>query len=130
MSTSIEVEIKMQGFWEIFGSAPFVAIAWFCTVISCIYAFIQRNNVSNIKQEFNELNVVHNALKIKNNTLQQKNESLEISNNELKIQNTTLEQKIITTEQNDIHDNYQEVHQHGQNNFNQGVIKGDFIFNK
>ncbi|WP_109407374.1 hypothetical protein [Proteus genomosp. 4] len=113
----------MQGFWEIFGSAPFVAIAWICTVASCIYAFVQKNNVSNIKQKFNDLI-------IQNNTLQQKNESLEISNSELKIQNTTLEQKIITTEQNDVHDNYQKVHQHGQNNFNQGVIKGDFIYNK
>ncbi|MBQ5158826.1 hypothetical protein FDK30_24990 [Citrobacter freundii] len=53
---------------------------------------------------------------------------LEISNNDLKIQNTILQQKIINIEKNDIHDNYQEVHQHGQNNFNQGVIKGDFIY--
>ncbi|WP_109393080.1 hypothetical protein [Proteus terrae] len=120
----------MQGFWEVFGSAPFVAIAWICTVVSCIYAFTQRNNVSNIKQKLNKLNVIHNNLMIKNDTLQQKNLSLEISNNELKIQNTNLEQKITTIEQNDIHDNYQEVHQHGQNNFNQGVIKGDFIYNK
>lgn len=72
--------------------------------------------MSKIKQEFN-------VLSIQNNTLQQKNESLKISNNELKIQNTSLEQ-------NDIHDNYQEVQQHGQNNFNQGVIKGNFIYNK
>ncbi|UNH41543.1 hypothetical protein MNY66_10840 [Moellerella wisconsensis] len=120
----------MQGFWEIFGSAPFIAIAWLCTVISCIYAFIQKNNVSNIKQKFNDLNVIHNTVMIQNSTLQQKNVALEVSNNELKIQNTNLEQKIIKIEQNDIHDNYQEVHQHGQSNFNQGVIKGDFIYNK
>ncbi|BET96575.1 hypothetical protein Xvie_03772 [Xenorhabdus vietnamensis] len=99
----------MQEFWEIFGSAPFVAIAWVCTVVSCIYAFVQKSNVTKIKQKFNDLNITHN---------------------ELKIQNTNLEQKIIEIEKNDFHDNYQEVHQHGQNNFNQGVIKGDFIYNK
>ena len=120
----------MQEFWEIFGSAPFVAIAWVCTVVSCIYAFVQKNNVTKIKHKFNDLNITHNDLKVQNNTLQQNNASLEISNNELKIQNTSLEQKIIKFEQNDIHDNYQEVHQHGKNNFNQGVIKGDFIYNK
>ncbi|MCT4702091.1 hypothetical protein MUA02_10495 [Enterobacteriaceae bacterium H20N1] len=120
----------MQEFWEIFGSAHFVAIAWACTVVSCIYAFVQKNNVTNIKHKFNDLNITHNDLKVQNNTLQQNNASLEISNNELKIQNTSLEQKIIKFEQNDIHDNYQEVHQHGKNNFNQGVIKGDFIYNK
>ena len=120
----------MQDFWEIFGSAPFVAITWICTVVSCIYAFVQKSNVTRIKQKFNDLNITHNDLKVQNNNFKQKNESLEISNNELKIQNTNLEQKIIKIEQNDIHDNYQEVHQHGQNNFNQGVIKGDFIYNK
>ncbi|EHR8951976.1 hypothetical protein AB4P62_14830 [Escherichia coli] len=120
----------MQEFWGIFGSAPFVAIAWICTVISCIYAFIQKSNVTKIKQQFNDLNITYNGLKVQNNAIKQKNEYLEITNNELKIQISSLEQKIIQIEQNDIHDNYQEVHQYGQHNFNQGVIKGDFIYNK
>lgn len=120
----------MQQFLGIFGSEPFVAIAWICTVVSCVYAFVQKSNMTKIQQNFNELSITHNALKVQNTTLQQEYESLEISNNELKIQNTNLEQKITNIEKNDIHDNYQEVHQHGQQNFNQGVIKGDFIYNK
>jgi hypothetical protein len=120
----------MKEFWDIFGSPPFVAIAWVCTVASCIYAFVQQSNVTKIKQKFNALNITHNELEVKNNTLQQKNESLEISNNDLKIKNINLEQKIIEIEKNDIHHNNQEVHQHGQNNFNQGVIKGDFNYTK
>ncbi|WP_154914444.1 hypothetical protein [Klebsiella michiganensis] len=118
----------MQEFWIIFGSEPFVAIAWICTVVSCIYAFIQKNNVTKIEQKFSDLNITHSELTLQIDTLKQRNETLEISNNDLKIQNTILQQKIVNIEKNDIHDNYQEVHQHGQNNFNQGVIKGDFIY--
>ena len=120
----------MQEFWKLFGSEPFVAIAWICTVASCIYAFVQKSNVTKIEQKFRALHITHSDLKFQNNTLKQKVETLEISNNELNVQNTILQQKIINTEKNDIHDNYQEVHQHGKNNFNQGVIKGDFIYNK
>lgn len=118
----------MQEFWKIFGSEPFVAIAWICTVVSCIYAFIQKNNVTKIRQKFSDLNITHSELTLQIDTLKQRNETLEISNNDLKIQNTILQQRIVNIEKNDIHDNYQEVHQHGQNNFNQGVIKGDFIY--
>lgn len=92
----------MQEIWGIFGSPPFVAIAWICTVVSCIYAFVQKSNVTKIKLKFESLQV----------------------------QNMSLEQKIVEIEKNDIHDNYQEVHQNGENNFNQGVIKGDFVYNK
>lgn len=113
----------MQEFLNIFGSAPFVAIAWLCTVVSCIYAFFQKSNVTKIKHKFNVLNITYN-------NILQKNESLAISNKELSIQNTNLEQKIIEIEKNNIHDNNQEVHQHGHTNFNQGVIKGDFIYKK
>lgn len=99
----------MQEILGIFGSPPFVAIAWICTVVSCIYAFVQKNNVIKITQKFDNLSINHN---------------------DLKVENTTLEQKIVEIEKNDIHDNYQEVHQNGQTNFNQGVIKGDFVYNK
>ncbi|MEZ8141817.1 hypothetical protein [Enterovibrio sp. FF113] len=115
---------------EIFATPLFVAIAWICTVVGCLYAFAQKNNVTKITQKFDKLNISHNKLKVENNTLQQKFESLEISYNSLQVQNTSLEQKIVEIEKNDIHDNYQEVHQNGQTNFNQGVIKGDFVYNK
>ncbi|MCF9079100.1 hypothetical protein J7937_17190 [Vibrio parahaemolyticus] len=120
----------MEEFWRLFSSPVFVAIAWVCTVVSCIYAFIQKSNVAKITQKFDDLNISHNALKVENSTLQQKFESLEVSYNTLQVKNTSLEQKIVEIEKNDIRDNYQEVHQNGQNNFNQGVIKGDFIYNK
>ena len=113
----------MEEFLHIFTKPTFVTIAWFCTVISCIYAFIQKSNLTKITQKFD-------ILRVENNNLQQKFESLEISHNALQIQNTNLEQKIVKIEKNDIHDNYQEVHQNGQNNFNQGVIKGDFNYTK
>ena len=115
---------------KVFESTTFVAIAWVCTVVSCVYAFVQKSNLSKIAQRFDDLNITYNDLKVHNNTLQQKFESLEVSYSALQIQNTTLEQKIIDIEKNDIHDNYQEVHQNGQTNFNQGVIKGDFVYNK
>lgn len=120
----------MQEFWEIYKSDPAVAIAWFCTVVSCVYAFVQKSNVTKITQKFDNLNITHNDLKVQNNNLQQKFESLEVSYSAILVQNTSLEQKIVEIEKNDIHDNYQEVHQNGQNNFNQGVIKGDFIYIK
>ncbi|HGH5996675.1 TPA: hypothetical protein ACJI8Q_001779 [Morganella morganii] len=120
----------MQELLKIFGSPPFVAIAWLCTVASCIYAFFQKANVTKIKQKFDNLEITYNDLKIQNSTLQQNYESLQFTNNELKIKNNNLEQKIITIEKSDIQDNSQEVHQHGQNNFNQGVIKGDFVYKK
>ncbi|MDE1234178.1 hypothetical protein [Vibrio aestuarianus] len=115
---------------EIFATPLFVAIAWICTVVSCVYAFVQKSNVTKITQKFDDLNFTNNDLKIQNSTLQQKFESLEVSYSALQIQNTSLEQKIIDIEKNDIHDNYQEVNQNGQTNFNQGVIKGDFVYNK
>lgn len=99
----------MQDIFKIFGTDLAVAISWICTVVSCIYAFVQKSNAIKITNKF---------------------ESLEVLYNTLQIQNTSLEQKIIEIEKNDIHDNYQEVHQNGENNFNQGVIKGDFIYNK
>ena len=120
----------MQEIWEVFGTPLFVAIAWVCTVVSCVYAFVQKSNVTKITQKFDNLIITHNDLEVKNNTLQQKFESLEVSYSALQVLNTSLEQKIIEIENNDIHDNYQEVHQNGQNNFNQGVIKGDFNYNK
>ncbi|WP_236797255.1 hypothetical protein [Aliivibrio fischeri] len=86
--------------------------------------------MTKITQKFDNLSINHNDLKVENSTLQQKFESLEVSYNTLQVQNTSLEQKIVEIEKNDIHDNYQEVHQNGQNNFNQGVIKGDFVYNK
>ncbi|MEZ8358809.1 hypothetical protein AB6C40_00795 [Vibrio splendidus] len=94
---------------DIFATPLFVAIAWICTVVSCVYAFVQKSNVTKITQKFDNLSINHK---------------------ELKVENTTLEQKIVEIEKNDIHDNYQEVHQNGQTNFNQGVIKGDFVYNK
>lgn len=115
---------------EIFATPLFVAIAWICTVVSCVYAFVQKSNVTKITQKFDNLSINHKELKVENSTLQQKFESLEVSYNALQVQNTTLEQKIVEIEKNDIHDNYQEVHQNGQTNFNQGVIKGDFVYNK
>lgn len=95
----------MEEFLKFFGSSPAVAIAWICTVVSCIYAFVQKNNATKIEQKFNSLNITYENLKI---------------------QNSSLEQKIIAIENNNIHDNYQEVHQSGKTNINQGVIKGDF----
>jgi hypothetical protein len=120
----------MQEFFKIFGSDPAVALAWVCTVFSCVYAVVQKNNTTKVKLKFDTLNITHSELMFQNISLQQKFGDLEISYSELKIQNTFLEQKIIGIENNDIHDNYQEVHQNGQNNFNQGVIKGDFNYNK
>ena len=120
----------MEEFLKVFEGEYFVAISWICTVVSCVYAFVQKSNVTKITQKFDNLNIKHNDLEFQNNTLQQKFESLEVSYSALQVQNTSLEQKIIEIEKNDIHDNYQEVHQNGQNNFNQGVIKGDFNYNK
>ncbi len=97
----------MEEFLNIFSNPLAVAIAWFCTVVSCIYAFLQKSNVTKIKQKFNDLNIKYNDLNIKN---------------------ISLEQKITEIENNDIHDNYQEVNQNGNTNINQGVIKGDFNF--
>lgn len=97
----------MEEFYKIFSSPPAVAIAWICTVVSCIYAFIQKNKVVKIEQKYNSLSITHENLKIQNNLL---------------------EQKIIDIENNNIHDNYQKVNQKGKTNINQGVIKGDFHF--
>ena len=97
----------MEEFYKIFSSPLAVAIAWICTVVSCIYAFIQKNKAVQIEQKYNSLNITHENLKI---------------------QNSSLEQKIIDIENNNIHDNYQKVNQKGKTNINQGVIKGDFHF--
>ncbi len=115
---------------KFFSSDIGVAIAWLCTVASFIYAIAQKNNVTKITQKFENLSVNNNKLNVENSVLQQKFEALELSYNALQVQNTSLEQKIVEIEKNDIHDNYQEVHQNGQTNFNQGVIKGDFVYNK
>ncbi|MFT5296628.1 MAG: hypothetical protein ACI9YH_002648 [Colwellia sp.] len=120
----------MDGALKIFSSDIAVAIAWLCTVASCVYALIQKSNVTNITHRFDSLTTTHNNLKIQNNSLVQKYQSLELSSNELTIQNTNLEQKITEIENNDIHDNYQDVHQSGETNVNLGVLKGDFNFSK
>lgn len=97
----------MEEFYKIFSSPPAVAIAWICTVASCIYACIQKSKEVKIKQKYNSLNITHENLKI---------------------QNSSLEQKITDIENNNIHDNYQKVNQKGKTNINQGVVKGDFNF--
>lgn len=97
----------MDDFLKLFSSNLAVAIAWLCTVLSFIYAFVQKSNSIKIEKEFNLLN---------------------ITCEELKTQNFSLKQKIIDIETNDIHDNYQEVNQNGTTNINQGVIKGDVHF--
>jgi predicted nuclease with TOPRIM domain len=120
----------MEEILKIFGTDTAVAIAWICTVGSFLYALVQKSNVTKITQKFDKLSLNYNDIKVENSTIQQKFESLEISYRALQVQNTFLEQKIVEIENNDIHDNHQEVHQNGQNNFNQGVIKGDFVYNK
>ena len=97
----------MEEVLKFFGSSPAVAIAWICTVVSCIYAFVQKNNATKIEQKFNSLNITYENLKI---------------------QNSCLEQKITNIEKNNIYENYREVNQSGKTNISQGVIKGDFHF--
>ncbi|MEG2473423.1 hypothetical protein [Acinetobacter sp.] len=98
----------MTEFLDFFSSGPAVAIAWFCTVMSFIYALLQKNMVNKISN---------------------KNISLTTNYEKLKVDYHNLEQKIINIESNDIHDNYQEVNQNGKTNINQGVIKGNFNYN-
>ncbi|MGL4674689.1 MAG: hypothetical protein ACRCXK_07495 [Wohlfahrtiimonas sp.] len=98
----------MEEFIKFFGTPPAVAIAWICTIVSCIYGFRQTNSALKIKQQY---------------------QNLKISYSELEVKNITLEQKIIEIEQTQIRDNKQEVTQNGHTNINQGIIKGDFNFN-
>ena len=90
-----------------FSSESGIAIAWICTVVGFLWAFLQKVKTTKLKNQFDTLNNTYN---------------------ELKIENTSLEQKIIAIENNDIRDNYQEVKQTGKNNINQGVVKGDVSF--
>lgn len=99
----------MDMFLKFFSSDAATAVAWFCSVAGFVYALVQRRKVS-------QLNL--------------KCEKLHESNIALTIKNTRLEQNINSSENSNIHDNYQDVQQNGENNFNQGVIKGDFNYNK
>lgn len=98
----------MDAYLEFFGKPLAVAIAWVCTVVSCVYAFFQKKS----------------RLKIKHNY-----EKLDISYKELEIKNFTLEQEIIEIKKTQIRDNQQKVIQNGGTNINQGILNGDFNFN-
>lgn len=98
----------MEEFIKFFGTPLAVAIAWICTIVSCIYGFRQKSSALKINQQY---------------------QNLKISYNELEIKNVSLEQKITEIEQTQIRGNKQDVTQNGHTNINQGIVKGDFNFN-
>lgn len=92
----------MNEFLDWFSSPVGVAIAWFCSVVSLIFALLQRSEKNN---------------------LMIKCEKLDSSN-------YLLEQKIISIQNSNTHGNLQDVKQKGETNINTGVLNGDFNLNQ
>lgn len=49
---------------DLFSSPLAIAISWLCTVLSCIYAFMQKSESTKIKSELNSLQLSYDNLKL------------------------------------------------------------------